>query len=244
MNHLLVPILVPSGLIALLMLTASAMYIFFKRRRMAAYTMAVAALIYVICGSSLTTLWLMGNLESEFAAQQEAEASASVDTIVLLTGYALPDAHRPITGHVNSASALRLLEAARIFKRTGRMTVIITGSSVVPAVMKDLLAQLGVPRTNIVTEEDSTNTYENAVHLRDHLAGKRFYLVTSAGHMPRALRVFRKQGLSAIPAPTDYLAPVSLHDSSIVPSGRNLAISDLAIHEYLGLIWYRLLNRI
>lgn len=244
MNQFIDGILIPSGFIALLIVAAGVSYLIFKRRKMAGYTIAVAALVYMVFGSSLTTLWLMGSLEREFTPDQEASAPAPQDTVVVLTGYALADVHRPITGQVNSASGLRLLEAARIFRRTGRMTVIITGSSGVPAVMQDLLVQLGVPRTNIVTEHDSNNTYESAVHLRDRLAGKQFYLVTSAGHMPRALRVFRKQGLSAIPAPTDYLAPASLRDSSIVPSGRNLAISDLAIHEYLGLVWYRLLNRL
>ena len=244
MSPLLGAVLLPSGMITLLIIAASALYFIFKRRTMAGYTTALTALVYLFFSNSLITLWLMGNLEREFLPAQEAMTTDSVDTVVVLTGYALADDHRPLTGQVNSASGLRLLEAARIFTRTNRMTVVITGYGEVPTVMKDLLAQVGVPRANIVTEQESKNTYESAVQLRGRLAGKAFYLVTSAGHMPRALRVFRKQGLSAIPAPTDYRSPVSLVGTNILPSGRNLAISDLASHEYLGLMWYRLLNRI
>lgn len=244
MSSLINVIFVPSGFIALLIVAAGVAFFIFKQQKTAVYMIVIASSIYTVFGCSLTVMWLMGSLESEFAQDRETALTVIPDTVVVLAGYALADVHRPITGRVNSASGFRLLEAARLFKRTGGTTVIITGDGETPAVMKDMLIQLGVPRTNIVTEHESSNTYASAVHQRDRLAGKKFYLVTSAGHMPRAMRVFRKQGLSAIPAPTHFLSPVSLRDSSIVPSGRNLAISDLAVHEYLGLIWYRLLGRI
>jgi uncharacterized SAM-binding protein YcdF (DUF218 family) len=241
MKHLVEFILIPSGSITLLAAVGVLLFLF-KRRRAAGYTIAAAALTYVVFGSGLAAWWLMTHLEYEFAPGQDVEVAASLDTMVVLTGYARTDNRMPITGHVNSASSFRLLEAARIFARTRRMTVIISGDGNVPAIMMELLVELGVPRANIVTEQDSVNTYESAIHLRDRLAGKRFYLVTSAGHMPRALRVFQKQGLLAVPAPTDYLSSASMRDSSIVPSGRHLVISDLAIHEYIGLMWYRLLG--
>lgn len=244
MNPIADSILVPSGLITLLIVAATGAFFIFGRRALAGYLLATAALFYVVFGSSFTTFWLMGNLEREFAPGQDAAASASLDTVVVLTGYAYADVHRPITGHVNSASGSRLLETTRLVARSRRMVVIISGGGEVPAIMGDLLVQLGVQRTHIVTESNSANTYESAVHLRERLSGKPFYLVTSAGHMPRALRVFRKQGLSAIPARTDYLSPAALTVTSLIPSGRNLAISDLAVHERLGMLWYRLLDRI
>lgn len=244
MQQLVELILLPSGFVALLVVAGAALYFIFKRRHAATYALAAAALTYVVFGSGLVSFWLMDHLEHEFASSQDVNAVATIDSMVVLTGYALPDPRRPITGHVNSASGFRLLEAARIFARTRRMTVIVSGNGEVPVIMKDLLAEIGVPRANIITEQNSANTYESAVHLRDLLAGKQFYLVTSAGHMPRALRAFRKQGLLAVPAPTDYLASRSLRDTSLAPSGKHLAISDLAIHEHLGLMWYRLLDRI
>lgn len=244
MKQLIESALMPSGLIVVLIVAAGAAYFFFKRRRIAAYAIAFAAITYVMFSSGLTAFWLMSNLEYEYAPGQDVEASVSIDTMVVLTGYARADDRIPITGHVNSSSGFRLLEAARIFTRTRRMNVIISGNDEVPVIMRSLLVELGVPRAYIGIDQESINTYESAVHLRDQLAGKQFYLVTSAGHMPRAMRVFLKQGLRPFPAPTDYLSSASLRDSSIVPSGQHLAISDLAIHEYLGLMWYRFLGRI
>ena len=233
----------PSGLITLLILTAGVFYLL-KHGRIAAYTIACAGMIYVVFGSGLTAFWLMGHLEYQYAPEQDVKATTPINTMVVLTGYARADERIPITGQVNSSSGFRLLEAARIFARTRRMTVIISGNAEVPIIMRNLLVELAVPRSNLVTDQESNNTYESAVHLREQLTGKRFYLVTSAGHMPRAMQVFVKQGLQPIPAPTDYLSSASLNDSSIVPSGQHLAISDLAIHEYIGWMWYRFLGRI
>lgn len=234
----------PSGLITLLAVSAGVMYLVFKRRRIAAYASAFAALVYVVFASGLTAFWLMSHLEYEHAPGQDVKTVAAPDIIVVLTGYARADDRIPITGHVNSSSGFRLLEAARIFVRTRRMNIIISGNDEVPIIMRDLLVQLSVPQDRIITDQESSNTYESAINLRNRLAGKQFYLVTSAGHMPRALRVFLKQGLQPIPAPTEYLSSASLRDSNILPSGQHLAISDLAIHEYLGLMWYRFMDRI
>jgi len=243
MKHLIEAILMPSGFITLLVLLA-ALFFFFKRRRVAGYLIAIAGTTYVVLGSGVVAFLLMAHLEYEFAPRQDVETAASLDTMVILTGYARVDEKIPITGHVNSSSGFRLLEAARIFARTRHMTVIISGNDEVPIIMKNLLVELAVPSANIVTDQESNNTYESAVHLRERLSGKQFYLVTSAGHMPRAMRVFLKQGMQATPAPTDYLSSISLREANIVPSGQHLAISDLAIHEYVGLMWYRLLGRI
>lgn len=243
MKHLIELILQPSGLVALLMIAGGALFFIFQRRRAAGVVIAVAAFTYLVFAHGLVAFWLMSPLEHEAPPAQDAPTTASPEFVVVLTGYALADARRPITGQVNSASGFRLLEAARLFARRP-LPVIISGSGEVPVLMRDLLVQLGVPDRNIVIEAESSNTYESAVHLRDRLEGKQFYLVTSAGHMPRSLGVFHKQGLTAIPAPTDYLAARSWRDIDIAPSARYLAISDLAMHEYLGLLWYRLLDRI
>lgn len=244
MKQLIEFVLMPSGLITLLAVMAGISYFFLKRARIAAYAIASAAMVYIVFGSGLTAFWLMGHLEYAYAPQQDLVAVPPINTLVVLTGYARADKRIPITGHVNSSSGFRILEAARIYARARHMTVIVSGKDEVPVIMRDLLAELSVARANFIIDQQSTNTYESAVNLRERLTGKRFYLVTSAGHMPRALQVFLKQGLQPVPAPTDYLASASLGDSSIVPSGQHLAISDLAIHEYVGLMWYRLLGRI
>ena len=72
--------------------------------------------------------------------------------------------------------------------------------------MKALLLRLGVPDEAIVMETQSRNTAENALYTGEILRERGFarvLLVTSALHMPRAMKLFRARGIDAVPAPTD-----------------------------------------
>ena len=71
-----------------------------------------------------------------------------------------------------------------------------------------------------------------------------FILVTSAGHMPRSMHVFKKAGLNPIPAPTHYLTRKNNLAISYLPSPLHLRYSDLAIHEYAAILWYHVKNRL
>jgi uncharacterized SAM-binding protein YcdF (DUF218 family) len=75
--------------------------------------------------------------------------------------------------------------------------------------MRDFLVDLGVSRTNILTEVRSTSTYENAVECARMLKERhitRLVLVTEANHMRRATARFAKCGVTVIPAPCDFKA--------------------------------------
>jgi uncharacterized SAM-binding protein YcdF (DUF218 family) len=58
--------------------------------------------------------------------------------------------------------------------------------------------------------------------------------------MPRCMGIFRKLGMQPIPAPTDYQAGQNPLDASFTPSIEHLRLSELALHEYIGIVWYRL----
>jgi uncharacterized SAM-binding protein YcdF (DUF218 family) len=92
-------------------------------------------------------------------------------------------------------------------------------------------------------EARSANTWENAVEsaamLRD--AGIRsILLVTSAWHLPRARWCFEQQGLRVLAAPTAFRGPPFESLRSLLPSWQALRDTSYALHEYLGLIYYRL----
>ena len=79
---------------------------------------------------------------------------------------------------------------------------------------------------------------------------RRVFLVTHAWHMPRALEVFEKAGVDAVPAPTGFVhkdpirAGFGFEDRSTygdwLPNAGALLKSYFALHEYLGRVWYRL----
>ena len=115
--------------------------------------------------------------------------------------------------------------------------------------MATLLEMLGVPREVMIEEPFSLNTYENAINVQEILQEtsiERILLVTSAFHMPRSLAIFRKLGIDAIPAPTDFLVTRTYYYSfedfilNIFPQASRLSLTTLALKEYIGLVIYRL----
>ena len=70
--------------------------------------------------------------------------------------------------------------------------------------MAQVLEFIGIPDSAIIQEPDSLNTHQNAVNVKEILNARgihRVLLVTSAIHMPRALLVFKHEGIDALPAP-------------------------------------------
>lgn len=96
------------------------------------------------------------------------------------------------------------------------------------------------------TESKSRNTFENAICSKFILDGQdihRVLLVTHAAHMPRALYAFEKAGLEAIAAPTGYLKDTFRNAGVLerwLPSLIALQLSRTALHEWLGLLYYRM----
>ena len=73
----------------------------------------------------------------------------------------------------------------------------------------------------------------------------RFILISSAVHLPRAMRVMRRAGLSPLPAPCDFpAASFSYGYFSLVPRADNFVLSTAAVHEWLGIVGYRLRHRL
>ena len=72
--------------------------------------------------------------------------------------------------------------------------------------MQQVALDQGVARDRIIVETASLDTADQASLLRDCLGQAPFYLVTSARHMPRAMRMFIRSGTQPIAAPADFRA--------------------------------------
>ncbi len=105
---------------------------------------------------------------------------------------------------------------------------------------KNFLINQGISPNNIILEDKSRNTFENAKDIKKIVGSKPFFLVTSAYHMPRAVEIFQKLGTNPIPAPTDFKTSRGYNVLDFFPSGSGLKKSGLALHEYFGIIFYQL----
>ncbi len=194
---------------------------------------------------------LVGPLESRFPALNAATVAGQGTVIVLLGGGIYERA--PEYGgrdELGPQALVRTVYAAEIARETG-LPVYATGgkpfSQAVEAegaIMVRWLIRLGLPAPMMHAEPRANNTWENARNIRELLESegvRRVILVTSAWHMLRAQWCFEKQGLDVVPAPTAYIARRGEYDiRSYLPRWNVFADSAQTLHEYLGLLWYRL----
>ena len=142
------------------------------------------------------------------------------DAIVVLggcTGVAFPP--QP-TVHLIEGALNRIVYAAELYREGRAPLVILSGGGgkgfPESAQMAEIIQLMGVPKAAILEESSARNTHENAVNVRPILLAHQIHrvlLVTSAASMPRAMAVFTREGIDAVPAPTDFLSTdiVPLH---------------------------------
>jgi uncharacterized SAM-binding protein YcdF (DUF218 family) len=237
-NHLSA-LIVPSGLATALFVLAAAAAVTRTTRRFSAPLATMAALVLLLFSNGLVATLLISPLEYEFPAVSDPSRFPEVRTIVVLTGYAADDAAFPLSAKMNAASAFRVLEAANILSQRPDCRIIVSGHPVAARVMGQQLRQLGVPDAALMIDNMSNSTAASAATVHELLGSVPVFLVTSAGHLRRAVWAFRRSGLEPVAAPTDYQLPRSVWQSSWTTSAAHLQASDLAIHEYVALAWYR-----
>lgn len=151
---------------------------------------------------------------------------------------------------VNRASALRTLEAVRIYRMLDHPWMIVTagghdqGEWATPegGAVREELIKAGVPEHLIVLDTKSRNTREHAVNiaqlLRQH-GVRQFVLVTSPMHIRRAVLVFQSQGLQPIPsAPSVWFDGSHWRWAKLLPGGDVLQISGEGLYDGMGLLYY------
>ena len=114
-------------------------------------------------------------------------------------------------------------------------------------VMRDYLIRQGVESADLIVEAESQSTYENAVACRQLLEARgihKIVLVTDAFHPHRAVGCFRKQGLEVVPCGCRYRAQnYEGRFSDFVPKPWALSYCHKVAHEWLGVAWYLLHDR-
>ena len=115
--------------------------------------------------------------------------------------------------------------------------------------LNEKLLASGIPAKDILIENKSRNTFENATfskHILDslHLKGP-YVLISSAFHLHRALQVFDKAGLKVVPYPSAYNATEKIYnwDDYFWPSLEVLMSWGGLIKEYVGVVMYKVTGK-
>lgn len=232
--------LLPSGFAATLLVLGLLAVSWRRMRRAALPLLAAGALTTLVFSSGLVAAALMSPLEYAYPRLADPADFPRVRHIVVLTGWAADDPAMPLTGRLNFASAYRVLLALELHRDRPDCEVIVSGTHVTAAIMGEALVKLGLPANQLRLEDQSSDTRESIEFVRRMVSDSPVFLVTSGGHMPRAMAEARRVGLDAIPAPTDHQQPKDWRRARWQPSASSLAVSDLAMHEYFGRLWYSL----
>ena len=104
--------------------------------------------------------------------------------------------------------------------------------------LREMAMDRGVPASKIVVTGVARNTAGEAAEvsrIARSMGFSRILLVTSALHMPRASKLFVREGLEVSGFASNYVECSNCR--SLMPSARSLALSEMALHEMLGLLY-------
>lgn len=243
----------PINLIGMLILAGIALAAF-GWRRLGLAASSLAFLVLALGAWTTTGALLLHPLEDHFSRPQTPPAD--VAGIIVLGGGFEGGINLVRGGYELNASGDRFVEAAVLARRYPQARIVVTGGTGTlmlegegdGATAPRLLMALGVEEDRLVLENESRNTFENAVFTRrlvEPQPGETWLLVTSAFHMPRSVGLFRKAGFEVLPWPADYRTAgnetIGPAQDNVADSMQNLA---MGLREWIGLIAYRLTGRI
>jgi uncharacterized SAM-binding protein YcdF (DUF218 family) len=234
--------LLPPG--SLLLLLLAGLLIGRHRRGLGRVLVGFALLAFYLLATPLVAAALLAGLEPP-APLDETTAREAQAIVVLAADLAArtPEYRGPTIG---ALTVERMRYGARLQRLTG-LPLLVTGGVLfrntppLAAVMAESFAEdfgvkvRWVEPTARTTEENAA--FSAALLRQDGIS--RVLLVTHAWHMPRAALAFAAAGLEVIPAPTMFVRPAT-QLRGLLPSATALRNSYFALHEWLGLAWYRL----
>lgn len=209
-----------------------------------------ALLICFLLMTPLGANTLVRTLESDSPAAPACSQDVSRPLVLLSGGLDRPPSSESDIGALTPSSSRRLYALLHHQLVTPERTLIISGGHAEQGIPESRvlrqLAILGrVSPQQIITEERSTSTWDNATQTASMLLPKQrsMALVTSARHMKRAREAFERQGFDVCPVPVDfvYVPPGGL--GYVLPQSFALIKSEQAIHEWLGVLAYKLRAR-
>jgi uncharacterized SAM-binding protein YcdF (DUF218 family) len=246
-KKLVAPFALPPGIFVLLLFILAARCAMRKRASAALGALAIGLLLWI--GATVpTAVLLTRGLETRYPLPDPIDG----DVIILLGGgYFDRAVDLTGTGFPAGDMAGRLITAARLQGRL-RLPLILSSGQVSrhtqagARIDQRILTDLGVPANQINVETASRDTAENAFYSQkicQREGYRRPILITSALHLPRAVRLFRAAGLDVLPVPAYRRTweDQAFYWRSWLPSATALETTSDALHEYLGLTYYWLL---
>ena len=204
--------------------------------------------IVLIYGASIAPManYLCYYLEKDYINNPTA-GGKNIDVIVVL-GHGTKDIHALKNTFNTEIGSLRLLYAVLVYNKTGAKYFVCSGKGYgkvsEAGAMARLAEKLGIPKEKIRIEANSKNTGENASEVNKLIGNKNVSigLVTSAFHMKRSEREFKRYFNNVLPLPAHYLysSPAENVVIRYMPQSEELYKTSVSLKEIIAQLWYRL----
>lgn len=242
------PFLLPPGLFVILLLALGLWLLLRRRARPEGWVAVGLGVLLWLLSTAVVGNLLLAPLEHAYPPPKTGEACWG-DAIVVLGGGVISgspaEAGRPA---LTAESTGRVVYAVRLAKQMP-LPLIFTGGRALgrperpseAEAAEAVAVSLGIEPERFFKEAESRNTWENARFVAEKFETSAPLLVTTARHMPRAIYSFRKHGMEPVPAPTLYRSdPAPPLPTHFLPSYGGFERSAAALHEYLGMLYYRI----
>ncbi|MCD6548989.1 MAG: YdcF family protein [Thermodesulfobacterium sp.] len=244
-------LLYPSSLIFIFFLLVSIYVILEKRKGRRRFLLFLAIFIYYLSSTPFLPYFLLKQLEENYSPPPE-EKIAEVKKIVVLTGRIYGEETLSLEERFSRETLVRFLKALELKRQYPDKEIILLGGSYEDknnrgaTYLKIMAEKFGFKVKAIDTPLD---TITSARVLKEYFLKESkkpdtpFLLLTSAYHLPRALYLFKKEGLTPIPYPANYsykLCKPSLSIWKLLPHDLYIDLTNRATHEYLALAFYKL----
>lgn len=218
----------------------------FKKKAAALTILFITFVLYWLIGSGIMASWLLPPLQNH-PILQNIQWKKSNAIILLGAGtvqsYPEKQIHPAIMAYGRITETAKLYLACKKSKQECKVILsggdaLRTGESEAANYQKTLIS-LGVNTNDCILDTQSMNTFYNAKFVHGLIANQHFdqtILVTSGYHLTRSNLYFKHFGINALLSPADSIRP----RMSKLPSTYNFFMTDVAFHEYLGIIEYKL----
>jgi uncharacterized SAM-binding protein YcdF (DUF218 family) len=230
---------------SLLLLLACGLLILRRRPRLGRSLILLATSTLYL----LSTSWVAGMLQNslEISAPIDLAQLKTADAIVVLAGGTYYDAAEYGGDTPNATSLERLRYAVRLHRASG-LPILVTGGIPGGGTLAEgrVLQRVLQDEYDIAPRwvEDAARTTSGNARLSAPLLQesgvRRIALVSHAWHLRRAVPLFQSQGLDVIPAGTRFSGTRIGSPVDLLPTPAGLRDSSFALHEWLGILWYKL----
>ena len=246
-KKIVAPLFFPVTIVLLMLVLGLFLLILSHRKKTGKVFILIGALLLGAFSYEAVSEKLLKPLEDTYPPLIHPVNMEDVRWIVVLGGGHTSGQKLSVTSQLSDLSLFRLVEGIRLHREIPKSKLLLSGGRVFDPVseanvMAEVAVAIGVKKENLVLEEDSKETEDQARIIYGMIKQERFILVTSASHMPRSMTLFKKLGMHPIPAPTEYQVKEGwrIAPKRFYPTADGLMKAERAFYEYLGLAWIKM----